>query len=62
MRTRGIKADDKEKTFEDFVRDHEHAADREVRNLKNEADVVIENNGTVGELHRCVDEIMSSLS
>lgn len=62
VKARGIKADDKEKTFEEFVRDREHAADREVRNLKSEADAVIENNGTLGELHRHVDEVVSGLS
>jgi len=33
IKNRGTKTDDTSKTFEEFVRDHEHAADREVRTL-----------------------------
>lgn len=58
VKNRGTKTDDRAKTFEEFVRDHEHAADREVRNLKEKADVVIENNGTLQDLYGRVDEVM----
>lgn len=60
IRARGVKVDDAGKTFEDFVRDHEHAADREVRNLKEKADRVIENNGTVEELHKRIEGVLES--
>ncbi len=62
VKMRGTKADDRNKTFDDFVRDHERAADREVRNLKDEADWVIENNGTLEELRARVDDIMKQVS
>lgn len=58
IKNRGTKTDDQAKTFEEFVRDHEHAADREVRNLKEKADLIIENNGTLQDLCRRVDEVM----
>lgn len=61
IRHRGTKADDLMKTFEEFVRDHEHAADRDVRNLKEYADTVIENNGTVVELFTRIDTLLGSL-
>lgn len=61
VKTRGIKTDDTGKTLEVFMRDHEHAADREVRNLKEKADRVIENNGTVEELHKRIEEVLESL-
>lgn len=62
IRHRGTKADDLTKTFEEFVQDHEHAADRDVRNLKEYADTVIENNGTVAELFTHIDTLLRSLS
>ncbi len=61
IKNRGTKVDDISKTFEDFVRDHEHAADREVRNLKEYADVVIENNGTREDLFAQIDTRLLSL-
>lgn len=60
IKKRGTKTDDLTKTFEEFVCDHEHAADREVRNLKKEADIIIENNGGIEDLHMRVDEIMKN--
>lgn len=61
IKNRGTKADDSSKTFEEFVRDHEHAADRDVRNLKEYADIVIENNGTREDLFAQVDARLLSL-
>lgn len=58
IKIRGIKADDTSKTFEDFVRDHEHAADREVKDLKEKADIVIENDGTLEDLRLRIDALM----
>ena len=62
VKMRGMKADDAGKTFEAFVREHEHAADKDVRNLRSEADFVIENNGTLEELYKNLDEIMKNFS
>lgn len=58
---RGQNPDDNTKTFEEFVKDNAHAADASIRYLKEQADFVIDNNGTVEELHRQVDEIMGKL-
>lgn len=58
IKVRGIKADDASKTFEDFVRDHEHAADREVKDLKVKADGILENNGTIEDLQFQVDALL----
>lgn len=58
IKSRGTKADDRSKTFEEFVRDHEHAADREVRTLKEKADTLIENNGTFEALSAHIDETL----
>lgn len=60
IKNRGSKADDLSKTFEDFVRDHESAADRDVKQLKDLSDAVVENNGTRDELFASVDEIMKN--
>jgi dephospho-CoA kinase len=56
IKRRGTKADDREKTFEEFAQDHEHAADREVYVLKEMADAVIENNDTAQSLFARIDE------
>lgn len=61
IRARGMKVDDATKTFEEFVRDHEHAADREVRELKSKADITLENNGTLEDLHGHIEEILQRL-
>lgn len=44
IHTRNEKADDATKTFEEFVTDHERAADRDVPQLKALADFVVDNN------------------
>lgn len=59
IKCRGTKSDDREKTFEEFVLDHTHAADREVCALKGMADAVIENNGTTQSLFARIDEALA---
>lgn len=58
IKRRAAKADDATKTFEEFVQDHERDADREVRNLKEDAECVIENNGTREMLHERIDAML----
>ncbi|MFZ2154487.1 MAG: AAA family ATPase [Candidatus Moraniibacteriota bacterium] len=56
---RGENVDDNTKTFEGFKLDHEREAELQVRELKNHADFVIDNNGTLKDLLLQVDEIVS---
>jgi len=53
--------DDRNKTFEEFQK--ESMAETEVRiaDLKNVSDYVIDNNGTLDELYRKIDEIITEL-
>lgn len=55
LRKRGEKSDDLTKTMEEFMKDHEHAADNVIPKLKSHAHAVIDNNGTLEELHAQVD-------
>lgn len=61
IKNRRTKTDDQAKTFEEFVRDHEHDADREVRSLKGEADAIFDNNGKQKELFSRIDSFLASL-
>ncbi|HPN96482.1 MAG TPA: AAA family ATPase [Candidatus Moranbacteria bacterium] len=56
---RGENMDDKDKTFEEFKKDHEREAELQIRDLKEKADYVIDNNGTTEELYRQIDEIIN---
>ena len=49
------------KTFEQFQEDHKRPADREISQLKDIADFVIDNNGTLEELHQKVDQIVRNI-
>ncbi|MFA6160148.1 MAG: AAA family ATPase [Parcubacteria group bacterium] len=50
--------DDKTKTFEDFQKDHEREAERQIKDLKNQAEYVIDNNGSLEKLYKQIDEII----
>lgn len=56
---RGENPDEKGKTFEEFQRDHEQDAELQIRDLKNSADFVVDNNGAVEELFGQIDKIVS---
>lgn len=58
---RGENSDDAAKTFEEFKRDHEGEAELKIKDLKNIADFVVDNNGTFEELYKQVDEIITNL-
>ncbi len=58
---RDEKADDVSKTYEQFVADHERAADRDIPQLKQYADYIIDNNGTLEETYKQIDAIMAQL-
>jgi len=54
--------DDKNKTFEEFKKDHQRETEAQIKNLKNYADILIDNNGSLEELHKQVDRIIISKS
>ncbi len=55
---RNEKQDDKMKTFEEFKSDHELETETTIRELKDMADVVIDNNGSVEELQKQIDNLI----
>jgi dephospho-CoA kinase len=58
---RGENSDDNTKTFEEFKSDHEREAERQVKDLKDKADFVIDNNGSFEQLQKQIDEIINKL-
>lgn len=58
---RGEKVDDKEKTFGQFIKDHEAEADRLIPEVMKTANYSIDNNGTLEDLHKQVDEIIEEI-
>ncbi len=50
--------DDQGKTFEQFVEESKSEAELQIAGLKEFADIVIDNNGTVDELHAQVDKMI----
>ncbi len=54
---RGENTDDKTKTYEQFAKDHEGEPEREITKLEAFAEEVIDNSGTLPELHAALDAI-----
>lgn len=52
---------DKNKTFEQFVEDHNNEADREIPAVMLSAKISLENNGSLEELYERVDNMMNKL-
>lgn len=55
---RGENENDAQKTLEEFKRDQEIESETQIRDLKNYADYVIENNGAFQELYGRINEII----
>ena len=55
---RGENSDDSKKTFEEFKKDHERETELRIKDLKNIADFVVDNNGTFEELYSQIDKII----
>jgi len=55
---RGENSDDAKKTFEDFKKAHEDESELQIKDLKNHADFLIDNNGAYEDLYRQVDKIL----
>ncbi len=55
---RNEKQDDQNKTFEEFKNDHKLETEVSIRELKNIANIIIDNNGNVEELQQQVDNLV----
>ncbi len=55
---RGENVDDKNKTFEEFKKDNEGETETQIKGLKEHADFMVDNNGTIGELYEKIDGIV----
>lgn len=58
IKKRDENSDDQAKTFEQFKADHEGEAELQIKDLKNYADFVVDNNGTYNELYGQIDKII----
>lgn len=58
---RGENSDDNTKTFEQFKKELEQESEIQIKGLRNNADYIIDNNGSIEELHNRVDEIIREL-
>lgn len=50
--------DDEKKTFEQFQKNHEQESELQIKDLKNYADIVIDNNGEFPELYEQIDKLI----
>lgn len=57
---RNENADDSQKTFEEFKKEHEQESELQIKDLKNYADYVINNDGEFKDLYKKIDEIMAA--
>ena len=55
---RAENSDDAKKTFEDFKKAHEDESELQIKDLKNHADFLIDNNGSYEDLYAQVDKIL----
>jgi dephospho-CoA kinase len=55
---RGENTDDGNKSFEEFKEDHKRETELRIRDLKNIADFVVDNNGSFDELYKQIDKII----
>jgi dephospho-CoA kinase len=55
---RGENADDNTKTLEDFKKDHKRNTEAGIESLRSDADITIDNNNSMEELFKRVDELV----
>jgi|AntRauTorckE6833_2_1112554.scaffolds.fasta_scaffold124962_1 dephospho-CoA kinase len=55
---RGENSGDSSKTFEEFESDHKRNADSKIKDLKSEATVIINNDGTLKDLYKQIDTLL----
>lgn len=58
MKQNGENAYDISKTFDEFSKDHEKETETAIEGFKEKANYVVDNNGTLQELHKQLDEII----
>lgn len=58
IKKRGENPDDATKTLEQFKKDQEGEADAQIRSMKEHADFVVDNNGTLEDLYKQIEEII----
>jgi len=54
--------DDAVKTFEEFRHDHEQESELQIKDLKKNADFILNNNGTTEEMYEQIDAIIRKLN
>lgn len=59
---RGENSDDLKKTFAEFQKDHEREAELQIKDLKNHADFVIDNNKSLEDLYKQINNLINDLS
>lgn len=58
IKKRGENPDDSTKTLEQFRKDQEGEADAQIRNMKEHADFIVDNNGTFEDLYKQIDKVI----
>jgi len=53
--------DDEKKTFQEFQREQLREAERKIQKLKSKADFIIENNGSLKEFYREIDNLINKI-
>lgn len=61
MKLRNENEGDENKSYDEFMKEHEKGTEVEIPNLLEKADFVIDNNGSMEELYRQVDNIICKL-
>jgi dephospho-CoA kinase len=56
---RGENPDDAKKTFEEFQKAHENESEIQIRDLKNYANYVVNNDGVYADLYKQIDELIN---
>lgn len=56
---RGENTDDLKKTFEDFKKDHKRETELQIKDFKNHADFLINNDGLLEDLYNQIDKILN---
>lgn len=62
MNARGENADDRTKTFEQFMKDHERSTEQSIPEVLSHATEHIDNNGSLEDLHAQLDALMKKYS
>ena len=61
MTKRGENPDDTTKTFEQFVADNKREAETQIAELQKKASFSLDNNGSLEDLHRQIDDLVSKV-